>query len=415
MRAWWLGLGVLLGCVDAAPGAADPLRPTLVWVRGYDGETWASARDGLWWGLSLLGASPPAGGGVIEVLEPGEARVRFSLDLRAAGFPHAALAPLEEALQDLGASDEAALFGGVDLGRFFMLTLYSPWRYYAIVGACPTLQDWQASRLDAEPAAFAVTDSLLVPGDREVLFNPDPAGQPELAFQASEGQGLLSDGTFAPAEYEVLDLMPNGQQRFAVYGLDGALLPAATQSPAGQPGRCHWCHEGHMQILSPGNEAVPGYLSPDQFQGQLDLAQAVIDATRAREPTAVDWARAGDVHAYAELLVETFLFPSVARLAREWGVEEEALQSKVESLGLALHESEEYPEFPPLLTRADIDRAMPMLLPWIDATTEINLGEIVYSGYEPLPSLASARELAEEDFGALEGRELAAEIDRCGD
>jgi len=392
-----------IACLLAAcarPEPAPAATPRLIWVRGFEGDSLEASLEGLWWQLSLLGAAPPADGSALAALEADGDRAVLELDVDALELPAEAREVLGDALEELADSDEARVFGGVDLGRALMLTLYDPWRYYAISGACDTLDDWRAERLDGPTAGFAVTDSLLVPGDREVEFDLDPSAEVRLAFQASEGEGSLMDGSFQAEEHEVLDLMDNGQQRFAVYDSAGALLPAATFSAAGQPGRCMWCHEGHMQILSDGNEAVPGYLSPAQFQEQLDASEEWMEQVRDRSPSPVPW-QDPDVHARGELLVETFLAPSPGRLAREWGLTEARVRAGLSDLGLPWHLSDEYPEQGPLLRRADLDARMSVLLPWIRAEGG-QVGE-VGGGFEPLDVLDSARELDPSAFPDLEG------------
>lgn len=409
MRSWiWIGV-LAVACKDEVP-SAEPEVPRLIWVRGYEGDTLEGSEEGLWWQLSLLGAAPPSDGSALAVVEQDADRAVLELDLDALGLPDDGLATLKASFDALQASDEARAFGGVDLGRALMLTLYDPWRYYAISGACGTLDDWRADRLDGEIARFAVTDSLLVPGDRELTFDLDPSPTSRLSFQASEGEGSLLEGSFLPEEYEVLDLMPNGQQRYAIYDGSGALLPAATVSAAGQPGRCMWCHEGHMQIFSDGNEAVSGYLSAELFQEQLDRSEQWTQQVREATPSPVPWEDA-EVHERGELLAETFLSPSADRLGREWGLPASLVRARLSALGLSWHLSDEYPEQGPLLDRAELDAQMSTLLPWISA--EGGRVEGATEGYVPQTVLDSARELDPADFPDLDGAVDGAPYQGC--
>ena len=408
MRAW-IWIGALSGCGPPEAAPTDE-RPRLVWVRGYEGDTWEGSEQGLWWQLTLLGAAPPQDGSALEVLEESADRVVLQLDPDLLGLPEAGLEALQASLEELGDSDEARVLGGVDLGRALMRSLYDPWRYYAISGACGTLHDWQTRRRDGPLARFAVTDSLLVPGQREITFDLDPSATVRLAYQATEGDGALSDGSFEAQEHEVLDLMPNGQQRFAVYDRAGALLPAATFSAAGQPGRCMWCHEGNMQILSDADEAVAGYLSPEQFQQQLDASEAWMQQVRDATPSPVPWSDP-DVHERGELLVETFLYPSPGRLAREWGLGEAAVRAKLSALGLTWHRSDEFPAQGALLDRTELDSRMNELIPWVAA--QGGRAEPLADGYSPLAVLDSAREVDPADFAGLDGAAQGAPYDGC--
>lgn len=403
-------LVALAGCTPDEAGAPERALP-MVWVRGSDAETWDQARAGLWWALSLLGAAP-TDEAAVQVVEAGADRVRYTLDLERAGLDEAALEALDEAVAPLLESDEVWTFGAIDTGRLLMRTLYSPWRYYAITGACGTLDEWREVRLGGSVARFAVTDSLLVPGDREITLRPDPTRREELAWQAAEGEGALEDGNFEAVEHEVLDLMASGQQRFAVYGEDGALSPAALATEAGQPGRCMWCHEGDMQIISSGNADVSGYLTLEQFEFQLSASQAVMDALRASLGGPVAW-EDPQAHAYGELLEELFLSPSAARLGREWGVPEEQARALVEGLGLSTHLSDEYPELPPLYTRSDVDAALPSLLPLLAPQSSLDLRLPSPGLFAPEPALPSARELDAAEIDGLDGSDLAGTLAPC--
>lgn len=342
------------------PPIVDPEAPLVVplrWIPGADGLGWDEARAGLWWALSNLGAAPPADEAGLVVEAEGDDGVTFTLDLGAVGFPAARLPAVEAAVVPVRARAMEA--GAVDLGPFLLGTLYDPGRYYAITGACPTLEAWRAARQAPDPGRYAVTLSLLVAGDRLVTFNPapvvddaDPVGAlAELGWLAEEGEGSLADGSFAASEYETVDLMANGQQRYAVYDATGALRAAGAESPAGQPGKCMWCHELHVQTGTPDNPSAEGYTSYAEFAAEVAAAEALLASAREATPNAVDWAYT--THEWAEHLTRGYLEPSAGRVAREWGVS----VAEVEAEGLPTHDNAEFPEWGPLYDRVDVDLA----------------------------------------------------------
>lgn len=327
----------LLAC--AAPLPDDPLVVRLEWLPGV-GEAWEDAEVGLWWALSNLGADPADRGGL--TIEAEGATTTFTLDLGAVGFSDTALPWVEDAVAPLRED------GAVDVARFLLATLYEPGRYYAITGACTTLPEWQA-RLDAEPLEYAVTVSQLTPGDRLVRFNAATTVE-RLAWEAGEGEGSLAAGDFVAAEHEVVDLMPNGQQRYAVYDHDGALIAAAATTAAGQPGRCMWCHELTVQRGTEENPSAAGYLDYAAFIAEVDAATTLIEG--ARTSSVITF---GDytAHEHAEVLTRTFLTPTTDRVALEWGVS----PAVIAGLGLPTHTDPELPEWGPVYTRADVDAA----------------------------------------------------------
>lgn len=335
---------LLLGCVAQEPA---PYR----WVRGYDGETAEMAEAGFRWALSLMGASD------------------VSLDWRGdEDGASVAVEGLDAAVQaevDAELGDERARFGGADLGRFLMRSLYEPARYYALVDAPDRWEDVAEPRL-----TYTVTTSLLTTSPRRVHL-PDRAGCVEdcgpLVLTVAEQPGAGKAPHGRPGERERVDVMPNGQQRFTVYDADGVRI-AASEGPAGGPGRCMWCHEDHLMPGVPDqNPAVPGSISGARFARALDGLSGELASLRAMNPD-VDWAHP-EVHEQGELLAFTFLNPSAERLSREWGRDPDEVRDALTGLTPAV--DAEFPDLGPLYARADVDAVLAPL--WGEGWTPVGV------------------------------------------
>ena len=344
-------------------------------------------RVGIDWDLSLLGALPPADGAHLSLVEQ-DGWLVGELDLAQAGFPAPSHAALTDALAELRDSEELALAGAVDPGRLLMLTLHEPWRYYAITGACGSVYGWRTARLVEEPDRYDVVTSLLAGGDRMVLL--PPAGTPVADLALAMGTDDIPFGeAWSPTEFEVVDLMDNGQQRFAAYDAHGDLVPHADPDvvPAGQPGRCQWCHEGNLMVGTPDNPSTDAAIPTAEWLSRMAAWQAELEAWRAGMATSVIFADR-ESHTQGERVVRDFLLPTVARAAAEWGLSEEEARALAQAEGLWLGADEEWP-----------DRGEVLLREEVEAVWEAR------DGVARVPVLEDAREPAEEE--AYRGQEWA--------
>ena len=335
----WLfacGRTALEGTTEAPHRSPDV---ALIWRRSHAAETWAQASSGLAWQLTLLGALPN-NGDWLEVDRQVDDRVDFTLHLDRVGLSSMGLEATLDAL--------AEVEDGADLGLFMMRTVYSPWHYYQITGACVELDDWR-SRLELA-ATFPVTQSAVVAGHRELTLVTEQTAVEGIAAMLSDGEGDVEIGSFEALEFETMDVMDNGQLRFAVYDERGELVPAATPSisPAGAPGSCHWCHEGH-----PMEEGAAPF--GDTFDGWIGEQWSLIQDTREQLVSDVDWTDP-TVHAAGEMLAHGWLYPNIERLSNEWEIEPAEVERRLsEELQIAGAEDWEHPELGEIFARVDLD------------------------------------------------------------
>lgn len=349
-----LTAALLANCGGDAAAPGDPaLSIDLRWIEGYDGESRSDVETGLLWTLSFLGAALPARGP--DPLSWRDEVVTLRLD--DAGIDADTLPHWKRLLTLMKGSEEYRAKGALDVGRFVALTLCSSNHYYALTGAATHYDQVQANHVfGSEPAA--VVESAVSHGNRLVEIG-EGTTIADVAFIAHEGSGTLSQDTFLPKERELLDIMKNGQLRFAMYDADGRLKPAAAPklTEAGKPTKCLWCHETHLLRPFKGRTSVPGYASLDTFAQRVAQRMDEIQVARSALDARVDFRQEQD-HTYAELLYLSFYEPSAERVAREWGV---PVAAALEALaGLPTHAQEEFKSFAPrLYRRSDVDALAP--------------------------------------------------------
>ena len=311
-----IALAVLLGaCVGDDGPPSDPRDLIeLRWLKAYERESRSDVETGVLWNLSLLGAKLPSEARVIRWHDD-----RITLDLARAHVLEGTTPAWRQLIATLKASGEYQAHGAVDVGRFMALTLGDANQYYALTGAIPDYATARA-RFRFDERSAAIVQSGVARGSRRIdLSIADSAAQ--IAFVAYEGKGSLGDGTFVPHEMELLDMMPNGQLRFALYNLDGHLKQGATPelTKAGKPAKCMWCHESGVMPTLVEFQGARGFYDRREFETLAEARRKLLQQYRDGLDMQIEYRHRQD-HTYGELLYLTFEEPSRERLAQEWGV-----------------------------------------------------------------------------------------------
>jgi len=355
---WVLVLGLVSlimweSCVnheEVVENGPDDLTIRLRWVKAYEGETRVNVVTGLMWNLSYLGATLPKGSVAAGIVWDSESECM--VDVSKLGFSGAALEAWRTLFRELKASEEYGVNNSIDIGRFVMLTLNSSYHYCAITGASRRLADYM-SKYRYREVRGAITNSAVSLGHRimQISSFDDVSG---ISFIAREGEGSLTAGTFMESEFETVDIMANGQQRFALYDKDGILKAAASPdlTRAGKPAKCLWCHEINLQKLFLLNEAVSGYYSDEQFGDIITNAKSMLSDYRQGLESDLDFRNTQD-HTQGELLYISFMEPSAYRLANEWGMSVEDVEKLVEAL--SIHQHSEFVFLGDLYKRSEVD------------------------------------------------------------
>ena len=349
-----LAVGLLSwGCGDRPPPGDPDLSIELRWIESYDGESRSDVETGLLWTLSFLGAALPERGP-----DPLSWRGNVvTLRLDHAGIDAEALPHWKRLLQSMRVSEEYRVTRALDIGRFVAMTLCSSKHYYVLTGADMRYERAYASRAFAGERV-AVVESAIAHGNRLLEIAEGP-GIADIAFIAHEGTGSVSQDTFVAKERELLDVMANGQFRFALYGADGVLKPAAdrTLTAAGKPSKCLWCHETGLMRPFKGRTNVPGYTSLGAFEERIARRMEELRIARSNIASRIDFRRQQD-HTYAELLYLAFYEPSAERVAREWNVPAARVQETLARLPTHPHDEFDFLG-QRLYRRRDVDALAP--------------------------------------------------------
>lgn len=320
----------------------------LHWPRAYATENPLQVETGLLWTLSFLGAdlAPEQKNDLLRWNED-----VLWLDFSKAGLNPRALVKVKQLCDVLKNSDEYRAFGSIDIGRFISLSIGSSWHYYAITGASPL--STVLANVSFDTLQGAILRSCVADGHRIIRM---PKGN-SFAFLAMEGSGRIGHN-FQVQEYELLDVMPNGQLRAALYNLDGELKPAADSglSRAGKVAKCLWCHEITLNPNFDTTESAPGYLRASQFNAIVDQKMGLLGQQRQQLNSLIDFNQKQD-HTQMELLYISFMEPSADRLAKEWRLPLAAVQQRL--AGLSVHTHQEFPFLGNLYHRAETDSRAP--------------------------------------------------------
>lgn len=323
----------------------------LVWYQNYDSETREDVEKGLLWTLSFLGAA----------LEDESAYNwtgdTLTISSEKIGMSEEGLDHFNSLFSILRNSDEYNTNGAFDLGRFVALTLLSSNHYYKITGVPETLEEWM-KQVPENKDLYAITQSTVSIADRLIAMNDSASKSVSNHFVSYEGFLDTSNQSFELKEYEVFDIMPNGQLRFAIYDLNGQLKTSADSvySFGGKPAKCLWCHETNINPNFANSSDVFGFKTVDDFNNEVTDWQTWLDAFRQNFNPSFDWSQKED-HVYAELLYIGFMEPNVERLAHEWGRTLLEAQNRLE--GIEIHDHEEFSFMRALYFRHQIDSFAP--------------------------------------------------------
>lgn len=320
----------LVGCLKdkTVPYQADAI--ILKWNKAYEGDTFEKAVDGLNWGLSHIGARNKVSSAGQEA-----SAFRLTLDPEKIGLTPAGEQVLKQLHRVLIQSEPYQVNSWFDMGQYLTLLIGSSPHYYALTGVPQKLTDWR-EQYEVSPLTGYVDNSEISIKPREISFSG------RVGFQQFFLSREFDTTTNETLEFEVFDIMPNGQLRFGVFDADGNRINAAdpVYSNAGKPGKCIWCHESTIQPLFGPQTEKPGYLTPTELADTLWYFRLAHENQQTLLSSGVDFTNAVG-HVNMELLYISYLEPSAQQLSLEWDMKIEDVLATLSTL--ETHEHEEFP------------------------------------------------------------------------
>lgn len=307
----------------------EPVNINLSYTINFEGDSIDDKRNGLKWALSYLGASLKENSFDTFCIQ--KKNNIISVNFEELGFSEQALPVLGELCDSLKNTEEYKDKNSIDIGAFIALTIGVSKHYYAITNVFPTYKNFKDNYFNGKEKEFAVVKSSVTHNNRKLILHTDSSAV-RTAFIAEEGSGSIDSGTFKAHVFEVFDVMPNGQLRFAVYNEEGKLIDGspASSGQAGKPAKCIWCHELYIQPLFKKTPDVKGYLTENEFLEVIKLQMEIIDKYRSTLKGGIDFTKTQQ-HTQMELLYISYMEPSVKKLSQEWGIEEEKLKLILEN------------------------------------------------------------------------------------
>ncbi len=313
-------------------------------------ETRAEFETGLLWCFSYLGAQLQKGSWQKSTNWLNNQKVE--LDISQLGFNENAQNQLKKLITIYKQSEEYKITGGMDAGRFVMSIYNNSNHYYKIVGIPQRLNSF-TNEYNLLQRKAAIIESGVAFSERIIHLPQTDGSINSLGYLAEEITGSLIDSTDVVKESEVMDIMANGQLRFAIYNKNEDLVGGGdvTLSIAGKPAKCLWCHEVNIQTAIAALTEIPGYYTPSQFDSVILKNRATIEGYRASLTPEVVF-NDNSQHVELEKLYFRFLEPSAKRLAAEWSLTEQEVRLKLASLTTHIHD--EFTELGDLYYRAEV-------------------------------------------------------------
>lgn len=352
--SFFVVLFVCISCTKAVIGDTfnEDSLITLKWYPSYPDDSLEKNKIALEWCLSYLGAT------IAEQISPTGLTINsnntITLDIELVGFEENAVTQLKRLHKIFKESEEYKAHKAFDLGKYIAMTIGSSYHYYKIVDAPTQVDYYTTNYFFNELKGYINNSTISLPSSHRVLSYSPINSLQEQIFITTE----VDPNTQEIKEFETLERMANGQLKFAVFDSNGLLIPNAKDdvSRAGKPAKCMWCHEVVIQTLFSQQNDFNNFLSYVQLKDTLNFY-----SFQLRNYQNDLWLNPNlqnkQLHTNMELSYISYMEPSAQRLALEWNITIQQVQSLLSNISTHIHD--EFPFLGTLYHREDIESFAP--------------------------------------------------------
>ena len=260
-----IALSFLFSCSKTTgnqEGQANTIR--LKWFSSHQKDSFESHTIALKWCLSYLGSNK-------IVIDDSEAftynNPHITLDINKLGFDDNAINQLKKLHLIFKTSEEYKKHGAFDIGKYIVMTLGSSHHYYKIHNTPKNIDTYTTLYLFNELKGYINNSSISNPKINRIVSYSTLTEKYKQAYISKE----IDAESKEVKEFEMFERMSNGQLKFAVYNVNGNLIPNSNHQVggAGKPAKCIWCHEVVIQPTFRPQNDFRGYLSAPQLLDTL--------------------------------------------------------------------------------------------------------------------------------------------------
>ena len=314
---------------------------SLRWSKYYELDNVNKAKNGLFWCYSYLGATT-----LNNTLVTINGNI-LKIDVNKIGFNSEAIKYLMILHKKLKLTEEYQEHESIDIGRYISLLIGAPEHYYKFT-EIPQELNTLLSKYSLHETQGYINHSSISLTHRRIKFS-NKAGLNQLLLSEE-----IDTSTGKVIEFETMEIMSNGQIKFALFDKNGNRKNNADPmiTNAGKPAKCIWCHESQIQPLFKTQDDFTGFMTYDELNDSLNYFQNQLFQKQIKFDNGINFNNKTE-HQDMELVYISFMEPSAQRLSLEWEIPLHEVLDKLKNI--KTHKHEEFDWLGDLYNREEIE------------------------------------------------------------